>query len=266
MKQSRYLDELNILLNQSKFEQVEVYLKAHSNLPGPRANLELSYSFARYFANISISQSLWEFLEQLLNTSTDGNSRETILPFSALLGLSQSYFSQDTTHQKIILNQNQTMMNDSRWRLREAAAMACQIIGEQDFSTVKNWFEQIYPDSSLLEKRGILVALAHPPLLTTAANTVYCLNLCEQIFNDIFPSDHQTIDQSEAFKTLKKSLEYVLSVFVAADPLLGFDLLAKLAERKHQQINKILKANLSKSRLTKKYMLKINKIYEMMDQ
>jgi hypothetical protein len=42
MKQSRYLDELNILLNQSKFEQVEVYLKARSNLPGPRANLELS--------------------------------------------------------------------------------------------------------------------------------------------------------------------------------------------------------------------------------
>ncbi|WP_252510670.1 hypothetical protein [Acinetobacter bereziniae] len=61
-------------------------------------------------------------------------------------------------------------------------------------------------------------------------------------------------------------MEYVLSVFVAADPLLGFDLLAKLAERMHQQINKILKANLSKSRLTKKYMLKINKIYEMMDQ
>ncbi|MNI53735.1 hypothetical protein D3C73_1085880 [compost metagenome] len=59
--------------------------------------------------------------------------------------------------------------------------------------------------------------------------------------------------EPEHIRVLSKGLEYSLSVFAASDPEAGFALLARLAESGDARMIRIVKSNLGKSRLSKKY-------------
>jgi len=127
--------------------------------------------------------------------------------------------------------------------MREAVAFGFQLIGEKDFNELKLIFSEWIENTNNLEKRTILVSLAHPPFLNKD-NTGYCFKIADTVLKQM--------DRESNFDVLRKGLEFTISVFVAANPEMGFSFIKKWIG-KDRIIDKILKENLKKNRLVKKY-------------
>lgn len=110
-----------------------------------------------------------------------------------------------------------------------------------------------------------MAALAHPPILKDKEIARFSLKISDDILNDIVSSSKAS-RRSEDFTVLSKGLQYALSVFVADLPEEGFDLLKKYAGFNDPDLNKIIKSNLSKSRLTKKYAPMVDEVFAVMNQ
>lgn len=261
------IDKIIPLFNKpEKFKEIEEYLLVNSNLPGPRGNLTLAFKFAGWFEKKSIEQELLDLLFQWANIPIEeapANDPGEYLCFCGVLALGAYYYYAENSNQAAILKQFKIAMNDRRWRIRESAAMGLQLIAEKDFSPIKENFSIWYTDSNDLEKRAFLAALAHPPILKNKDIVRFSLKLSDEILNEIIQDDNK-IRRSEEFIALSKGLQYCLSVFVTELPDEGFDLFKKYAQSKDKDMIKILKVNLSKSRLTKKYPQLVNEVLSMM--
>ena len=147
-------------------------------------------------------------------------------------------------------------MNDERWRIKESVAIAFQIIGEKDFTILRENFSKWLPDSSFSEKRAIIASLAHPPLLKDAHNANYSLTVSDTIMFSVLKATNIE-KKTDGFKVLVKGLSYALSLFVCSSPDEGFQLLEKFANTKDKIILKIILSNLNKSRLKNKFPQKV---------
>lgn len=253
-KRSEYFSQIETLLLKQSSDEIEQLLLVNSNLPGPRANLEFAYAFADHFLNDFNTYS-WNLLQRFLNIELDSdphNKSTEFLPVCALVALGSFYTKTESPIQKQIVCLLWEFANNSNWRLREAVAMAFQRIEEQDFGVIHSLFNTRIKDASLLEMRAIIAALAHPPILKHEPNTVFCLEVSEIVLNKVV-SLGVNQRKTEEFRVLRKGLEYAVSVFVAPLPVQGFAFLAKWAKANDPDIKKILRSNLGKSRLTKKY-------------
>jgi len=257
---NNYLDEL-------KFKEIKKFLILNSNLPGPRSNLELLYFFSSYFKEKKdINLELLQFLFDLSDISYEScliDSKLEYLPCCAILALGELYLYVTEEYQNKIFEILHSSMNDSRWRVREATAMSLQQIAEVDFLALKNIIESLYENSNFLEKRAFLAALAHPPILKVKENSIFSLNLSEDILNKILLLSTEDI-KTDNFKTLSKGLEYSISVFVQNAPEEGFKLMKNFALINNRQIYRILTSNLRKARLTKKYSDQVNEVINIM--
>lgn len=259
--------ELQLLIkNPNRFLELESLLISKSNLPGPRGNLGLADAFADCFETTEVGNELWNLLQGWLELPIDvapTNHPKEFLPFCATLALGAYYFHANEIRRKEIVSLFKRAMGDSRWRMREAVAMGFQRIGETDFAVVKGLFDSWLADSNCLEKRAIVATLAHPPMLKENQNVLYCLDITEQILNWVIFNGKESCSP-EDFKVLSKGLEYSISVFVAQEPEMGFALLKKFAAIEDKRIKKIVKSNLGKARLTKKYPEKVNEVLEIL--
>jgi hypothetical protein len=140
--------------------------------------------------------------------------------------------------------------SDGRWRVREGVAMGFQRIAEHDFSVVQHIFNEWLGEATLLERRAIVAALAHPDLLTCPDRASACLAITDRILGDLLRLPRAE-RRHEGFRVLKKGLQYAISVFVAAAPAEGFAFIRRWATVDDGDIRSILKANLQKARLTK---------------
>ncbi|MNC33988.1 hypothetical protein D3C75_824010 [compost metagenome] len=177
---------------------------------------------------------------------------QEFLAFCAVWACGAHYAHADNTRRGQAEASLQTAMNDARWRLREAAAMGLQSLGEYDFALLKQLLDKWRAAATLLEQRAFVAALAHPPLLKVEANVLYCLDMADGIMDGILSGAVDSADP-EHFRVLSKGLEYSLSVFAASLPEPGFALLRKYAESGDPRLIKIVKSNLGKTRLAKKY-------------
>ncbi|BCG58882.1 hypothetical protein [Paenibacillus sp. URB8-2] len=234
-------------------KRLEDNLAADSRLPGSRANLELAEKFARHFAGRELAGGLWELLAEWGEISDEtagtGNPRE-FLPFCAVWAMGEHYGYAAAERRERIADAFKRAMNDSRWRMREAAAMGLQSVGEHDFGLLRILLEQWRRGANELEQRAFVAALAHPPLLKAKDNARYALVLAGEIMEELAVLPER---EPEPFRVLSKGLEYALSVFAAAEPEEGFALLERFAGMSDLRIIRIVKANLGKSRLTCKY-------------
>ncbi|WP_042206429.1 hypothetical protein [Paenibacillus durus] len=246
-------------------KRLEDELAADSRLPGPRANLELAEKFARYFGSGDLADGLWELLTDWGNISGEmadtGNPRE-FLPFCAIRAMGEHYGYADAERRVVIADAFKWAMNDSRWRMREAAAMGLQSVGEHDFALLRDLLEHWHNGANELEQRAFVAALAHPPLLTAKDNARYALGLAGEIMEGIGARPER---KTESFRVLSKGLEYSLSVFAAAEPEAGFALLERFARNPDPRVIRIVKANLGKSRLTRKYGPQVQAILAIVD-
>lgn len=241
--------------NSEQWPLLENYMLAESRLPGPRVNLELAEQFAGNYAHSGVSDEAWRLISSwsAITLSEAGvNDPHEFLPFCGINASGRYYGHAGAGRRTEIESFLKSAMNDARWRIREAAAMAMQNIGEYNWGLLQALLDRWSGNATMLEQRAFVAALAHPPLLKNRENTLYCLKLAADIMKGIQSSIAGQADP-EHFRVLSKGLEYSLSLFVASEPEAGFDLLRKCAESGDSRLVRIVRSNLGKTRLSKKY-------------
>lgn len=246
----------------SCFGELEHLLVSNSNLPGPRGNLELAGAFADSFEAFALNEARWQLLERWLRLSADeaptGDPRE-FLPFCALQALGACYRDAGVAGRERIVRTLQASAGDSRWRTREAVAMAFQRIAERDFGAVREIFSAWIGRASYLDQRAIIAALAHPPVLKRADNAAFCLQVSERILSNVLSSD-QRARKTEQFRVLRQGLEYAISVFVAYLPEEGFAFLERWARQGDADVKRIVMSNAGKTRLKKCFPAEVGRL------
>ncbi len=253
-KVSEYKNSISAFLSSEKYEELKEFLKDNSNLPGQRGNMEMAYAFADCFDS-DIGSRSWAFVSELSgigSAQAPVNDPGEILPFCAALAAGSQYSYAGGERKAQIRGILRAAMNDERWRMREGAAMGYQRIAEKDFGSVKEIFDSLYPESSFVEKRAIIAALAHPPILKEKDIALYSLKISEDIMGGIFALKPEEL-KSEGFKVLSKGLEYALSVFTAYAPDEGFKILRRFAAVPQKDIKRIIRSNLGKARIKDRF-------------
>jgi hypothetical protein len=216
-------------------EKLEKFIIENSNLPGPRGNLELAFGFAEIYDDLDV---LLKWIK-ITEDQADVNNPKSFLAFCSAVCLGKIYTKNKNKKIIVILKK---LANDGRWRMREAVAFGFQNIGEHDFNELKTIFSEWIKKSNNLEKRAILVSLAHPKFLDEE-RAKFCFEITDVVLKQM--------DKENNFDVLRKGLEFTISVFVAANPKLGFSFIKKWIE-KDKVIDKIIKENLNKNRLVRK--------------
>jgi hypothetical protein len=223
--------------------QLEKFIIENSNLPGPRGNLELAFGFAEIYDNLTV---LLKWV-QISEDQADVNNPRSFLAFCSAVCLGKLYTKRKNKELILILKK---LANDGRWRMREAVAFGFQIIGENDFNELKMIFSDWIKDSNNLEKRAILVSLAHPKFLNKE-RAKFCFEITDMILRQM--------DKQNNFDVLKKGLGFTISVYAATNPNLGLNFIQHWIG-KDQVIDRILKQNLKKNRLIKKDPERVNEL------
>lgn len=253
-----------LLTEEASFKEVENLLMSHSNLPGPRGNLTLAYKFADQFATKNITNDQFNLIVGWININEEEaptNDPREFLSFCGILAMGTYFAYADEDIKSSIMGHIKTAMNDPRWRIREGVAMGLQRIAEKEAAPVLQYITVWYDTSTDLEKRAFIAALAHPPILDQEEVAQFSLKISENILKYIDASTKES-RRTEGFKTLSQGLQYALSVFVAYRPEEGFALLKKYARLNHPEIDKIIKANLGKSRIVKKFPQMVDEVIE----
>ena len=237
----------------SRQHELRVFLEKNSNLPGPRGNLELAHSFASSISAMHLAEWQWEFLLALAATSITKapvNSAKEFLPFCATLALGALYGNGlPRPRRRAALAALTAAASDGRWRMREAAAMGLQLVGERDIAAMKDIVTLWLADGGWLTLRAVAAGLAHPPILEDAEVARYAVETAAALVAALTRADAKT-RREENFKILRQGLGYSLSVFAAASPGEGFALLRKCAAVSDPDLAWVVKENLKKKRIS----------------
>jgi hypothetical protein len=245
--------------------EVERLLVAHSGLPGPRGNLELAEAFVRSVSTAPMPDAwlatLYGWAGIDAQQAPVGDPRE-FLAFCAVVAFGAMFHTHaclypctapsDCTYWPLqcryLVEAIRRAAADSRWRLREAAAMALQHLGGSNPAALRAILTDWLKGPSLMEHRAVLAALAHPPLLRVEGVARFALKAGDTVLKKLAalpPAGRK----GEDFRVLVKGLSYALSVFTAALPADGFALLDRWGSSGDPAIRRILVANLSKRRI-----------------
>jgi hypothetical protein len=205
----------------------ESFLLAESNLPGPRANLELAQAAAD-------EGSLDQFRAWL-------RSPHEYLTLCGAIGLGRLVADGELA----LLAELRAAANDPRWRVREGVAMGLQRFGTHNWAglleTLRDW-----SNGSLLERRAVVAAVCEPPLLRSEPAAEAALELLDSITTSLRQEEKRS---DESFRVLRQALAYGWSVAVAAAPGAGKPLLEKWLASEDKDIAWLARENLKKDRL-----------------
>jgi hypothetical protein len=214
------------------------YLLKESGLPGPRGNLEL----AQAFADLCDEEKIKEYLAIKLEEAP-ANSAEVFLTFCGVVGLGTLINKGKLQY----LKQLRLFASDSRWRIREAVAMALQRVGDANIKFLLQEMEE-WSKGNLLEKRAAVAALCEPRLLSSDKVAGSVLSILDKVTASVANLRKR---ESEDFEVLRKGLAYCWSVAAAAYPEEGKKLIEKWVKSRNKDAIWIMKQNLKKNRLLK---------------
>jgi hypothetical protein len=241
--------DVEALIATGRIEDLEVLLIAHSSLPGPRANLELVGAVA---GAVGASPALVAPLIDWLARPSGPNEPDVFLPLVAAASLGALHAPASAAERRRIVASLRRAAGDERWRVREGVAMGLQRIGEHSFDELAAILRDWMTDATLLERRAIVAALAHPPVLTEPRAARQALEIAEPVAASLKALDKDA-RKSEAFRVLRQGLSYALSVLVMAAPEEGFAMLERLARSGDADLIRVVDANLGKPRLAKHF-------------
>jgi hypothetical protein len=233
-------------------DSVASFLLERSGLPGPRANLELAEAFSDRAAALAADPAWLERIFRWASVSAldaPTNHPEEFLPFVAVQALGATHASCPEKDRSAIEAALRRAAHDPRWRMREACAFGLQRVGMASFPALRALLQGWLEEPSLLGLRAVLAGLAHPPLLADAEVTAFAFDCAEVALETLLSAQGQT----DEAKALRKALEFAPSVFVAADPVRGFPMLERWADRGQLEVAKIVAANLRKARLARHF-------------
>ena len=221
----------------SKLDHWDNYLRAESNLPGPRGNLELAHAAADLG-----DRERFEYFLTFDPLRAPVNSPDEFLAFCGVEGLGRLIAEGQTDLWPTL----RACASDPRWRIREAVAMALQRVGQVDMELLLDKME-VWSTGSWLEMRAVAAGLAEPVLLRDVGQILRVL----EILDHITASVESAQERDEDFKILCKGLGYCWSVVVVALPVQGKQAMERRLFNTDKDVRRIMKENLSKIRLLK---------------
>lgn len=255
---STYLDDLAPLLPRALAGDpgpLEGFLVEHSNLPGPRGNLELAHAFAdtvvaavtdRGLPGAEVAELLDRWAALPVEDVPSNDPRE-ILPFCSAL----AYGAVGAARPDWWSDESAKLRRaavDGRWRTREMVATGVQRVLAADwprgYATVIEWAS----DPDPLVVRAAAAAVAEPALLREASAAVEAVAVqaaAATILRGV-PAERR---RDQDVRVLRKALGYTLSVVAVAAPDAGFRLLEELAAQPDPDLAWIVRENLRKKRL-----------------
>jgi hypothetical protein len=211
------------------------YLRSNSGLPGPRGNLELAQAVA-----CNATREQLDTLLAIDNKHPEENTPDTFVVFCGVRG--QGKFAADDPEVRQLLR---SYASDSRWRIREAVAMALQDLGKLDMDALLLELES-WPLENPLEMRAIAAAICEPALLVSQSRAERVLGLLDRITATILPVANRRADD---FRVLRQGLAYCWSVAVAAYPQPGKQYMERWLHQPDPDIHWLMHENLTKNRL-----------------
>jgi len=228
---------------------LRAYLMGHSNLPGPRGNLELAADFAHLVAELPPEQTesarilCLRWTEIDADTGPVGDPTE-YLPFCAAWALG-SLAARTGQHIDDTIERLYRLAADPRWRLREAVANGLQALladrTAETLAALERWIEP----GHWLPMRAVAAAVAEPSLLQDPALAAEAVVLHHLILDQASAATERGPD----FRVLRQGLGYTVSVVVASRASAGPALLERLAASTDPDLRWILRENLKNNRL-----------------
>src|SRR5689334_17315902 len=126
------------------------YLKKHSGLPGPRANLELVAAVAEE----ADADRLWRY----------SASKDEFLALCGTAGLGRIALLEPDT----VMTWLRELASDPRWRVREGVAIALQRIGRENMAKLLAEM-QAWMQGDAYVQRAVVAGLCEPALLKSNA-------------------------------------------------------------------------------------------------
>jgi|GEM_PF-140907 len=233
---------------------LEFYLRDHSRLPGPRANLELANdvgellasSVPKYYENVR------KLVTQFANGDRKNVTSNTPEEFIMLCGIIA--FGTCAAAYAPWREESFEMLEhyacSTQWRIREGVAIALQHLMTVIPHDTLTRLMKLATTGNYLQQRAAIATIAEPPLLNNQDLVDAALKI-QQIVLDRFRNASKPDRKTEDVRTLRRTLGYTISVVTVALPEQGFALMRECASWKDADINWILRENLKKKRLAK---------------
>jgi hypothetical protein len=228
------VEDLRIAFHKTK--DPEAFIRKHSNLPGPRGNLELAQAVAE--------EGDERLFRRLLAWGPDRapeNTPEGFLAVCGVVGFGRLVAEGRTE----LVPEVRTYAEDPRWRVREAVAMALQRWGRADMRALLAEMRR-WAGESLLERRAVVAAVCEPDLLGDPRDVRRVLDLLDRITRSVASAKDRRLDD---FRVLRQALGYCWSVAVAALPEEGIARLDGWMRSEDPDVRWIMRENLKKRRL-----------------
>ncbi|NLT73920.1 MAG: HEAT repeat domain-containing protein [Chloroflexi bacterium] len=216
--------------------ELDAFVKQHSGLPGPRANLELAQAMAE-----EASEAVLLEFASAPRAGLDSNDPAVFPLVCGIVGLGRMTAEGSEAHWERL----RECANDPCWRIREAVAMALQRVGLARFAALIH-HTRSWRQGTPLEQRALAAGLCEPALLELPDQAREALTALDEITRSLLArGDRRSAD----VRILRQGLGYCWSVAVAALPSEGWDLLAGWALCTDPDVRWIIIENLKKKRL-----------------
>jgi hypothetical protein len=209
------------------------FLRRHSNLPGPRGNLEL----VQAAADVGREADFREWIA----AGSGGDPTDEFLVVCGVVGLGRLV----AEGRGDLVEELRGHASDLRWRVREGVAMALQRVGD---ANVDRLFDIVEPwvDDRPYVQRAAVAAVAEPRLLKSAGAAARAVEIVDRVTANLVAMEER---RSDEFKTLRQALGYCWSVVVVADPAHGKPRLEPWARSPDRDVRWLVGENLGKARL-----------------
>lgn len=219
-----------------KADDWDAYLMEESGLPGPRGNLELIKAVAELGSEE-------QFLHLISFTAEKApvNSPEEFLAACGTVGLGRLVAEGKAKYMKLLRG----FASDSRWRTREAVAMALRLYGEGHMDELIDEM-RLWSEGNNYEKGAAAAALCEPRLLSNKEQAGRVLEILDGITKSIIDIKDR---KDEGFIALRKGMAYCWSVAIVYNSDEGKRKFEKWIGYQDKDISWIIRENLKKDRL-----------------
>jgi hypothetical protein len=205
----------------------EAYLREHSGLPGPRANLEL----AQVAADVGDERTFRRWLA----------GPDEYLALCAAIGIGRLVAE---GHDALWVRLREAA-EDGRWRVREGVAMGLQRVGDVDADRMLDEIET-WLDGPALVRRAAVAGICEPRLLRRPETARRALTIVETATASLLSESDR---RAEDVRVLRQALGYCWSVAVAALPADGVAAFVRMENLDDPDIAWICRENRKKKRL-----------------
>jgi hypothetical protein len=259
MDERKTAEELVLSWDQLTFDdssrKLTNFLVANSGIPGPRGNLTLAVEVSRLIAKDWASKKEF-FRDIIVGWSKSGDEYLMFVANCAIGHVLSSNPGEEGWAVPILYEANFSPL----WRAREGVTFALEALLEYRADLALMLINQWCKSSDPMLVRNSIVALAHPSQLRRNHAQLSALKKYNDIGMKIIA---KTVDSKNDVKILAKSLSFTLSVAAEVDEDY-LDEFQKWIDGNVKSWRTIIRGNLTKVRISKKYPARIKTLLRLL--